>query len=322
MRNTLAWLTAILIAAIGGQAMAQAFPAKPVRIIVAFPPGGGTDIVARLVGQRLADLWGQQVIVENRGGASGVIGTEMAARAAPDGYTIFMGTLGNLAVNQHLFPKMAVDPLTAFAPITQVVDVHFVLLANPALPVKNVNELLALARAKPGQLTYSSSGSGGAPHLAAELFKRLGKVFIVHIPYRGSAPSMQDVMGGQVSITFDSQIQALPFIKDNRLRAIAVLGRNRSQQLPDVPTVAESGLPDYDLTNWFGLVAPAATPKPLLDKLNADVVRVIAAPEFKSRINDMSATVVGNTQEQFAATMKADSAKWARVIRDTGLKAD
>jgi tripartite-type tricarboxylate transporter receptor subunit TctC len=315
-------MVTLLIAAVSGQALAQAFPNRPVRLIVAFPPGGGTDIVARLVGQRLADVWGQQVLVENRAGASGVIGTETAARAAPDGYTLFLGTLGNLAVNQHLFPKMAVDPLTAFAPITQVVDVHFVLLANPALPVKNVTELLALAKARPGQLTYSSSGSGGAPHLAGELFKRLGQVDIVHVPYKGSAPSMQDVMGGQVSITFDSQIQALPFIKDNRLRAIAVLGRNRSQQLPDVPTVAESGLADYDLTNWFGLVAPAGTPKNLLDKINADVVRVLNIAEFRGRINDMSASVVGNTQEQFAATMKADSAKWARVIRETGLKAD
>jgi tripartite-type tricarboxylate transporter receptor subunit TctC len=315
-------MVTLLIAAVSGQALAQSFPNRPVRLIVAFPPGGGTDIVARLVGQRLADVWGQQVLVENRAGASGVIGTETAARAAPDGYTLFLGTLGNLAVNQHLFPKMAVDPLTAFAPITQVVDVHFVLLANPALPVKNVTELLALAKARPGQLTYSSSGSGGAPHLAGELFKRLGQVDIVHVPYKGSAPSMQDVMGGQVSITFDSQIQALPFIKDNRLRAIAVLGRNRSQQLPDVPTVAESGLADYDLTNWFGLVAPAGTPKNLLDKINADVVRVLNIAEFRGRINDMSASVVGNTQEQFAATMKADSAKWARVIRETGLKAD
>lgn len=312
----------VVLAALGGSACAQAFPNRPVRVIVAFPAGGGTDIVARVVGQKLGELWGQQVIVENRAGASGVIGTEIAARAAPDGYTLFMATLGNLAINQHLFPKMAVDPLTAFAPITQVVDVHFVLLAHPGLAAKSVSELIALAKARPGVLTYSSSGSGGAPHLAAELFKRLAQVDLTHIPYKGSAPSMQDVMGGQVSVTFDSQIQALPFIKDGRLRALGVLGRARSQQLPDVPTVAEAGVPGYELTNWFGLVAPSGTPKDILDKTYTDVARVLGTPELRNRIADMSATVVGNTPEQFDATIKADSAKWARVIRETGMRAD
>ncbi len=322
MRDLTRWLLGALIASLCACACAQVFPNRPLRIIVAFPPGGGTDIVARLVGQRLAELWGQQVLVENRAGASGVIGTEMAARAAPDGYTLFMGTLGNLAVNQHLYPKMAVDPLTAFVPITQVVDVHFVLLAHPAVPAKNVTELLALARSKPGQLTYSSSGAGGAPHLAAELFKRLGGVDIAHIPYKGSAPSMQDVMGGQVSITFDSQIQALPFIKDGRLKALAVLGKSRSAQLPDVPTVAESGLPGYELTNWFGLVAPAGTPRDVLDKISADVARVLENPDLRARIAAMSATVVGNTPEQFGATLRADAAKWGRIVRETNMRAD
>ena len=322
MRSLTRWFLAAMIGAFCGAAFAQAYPNKPVRIIVAFPPGGGTDIVARLVGQRLGELWGQQVLVENRAGASGVIGTEIAARATPDGYTLFLGTLGNLAVNQHLFTKMAVDPLTAFAPITQVVDVHFVLLAHPSLAANNVAELLALARSKPGQLTYSSSGAGGAPHLAAELFKRMGAVDIVHVPYKGSAPSMQDLMGGQVSITFDSQIQALPFIRDGRLKALAVLGKTRSAQLPDVPTVAESGLPGYELTNWFGLVAPAGTPRDVLDKISADVARVLENAELRARIAAMSATVVGSTPEQFAATLKADSAKWGRIVKETGMRAD
>jgi tripartite-type tricarboxylate transporter receptor subunit TctC len=322
MVQLVARLAAALALLCAMPAFAQTWPARPVRLVVAFPAGGGTDIVARLVGQRLADLWGQQVVVENRAGASGIIGTEFAARAPADGYTLFMGTLGNLAVNQHLYPKMTVDPLTAFAPITQVVDVHFVLLANPSLPAKNVGELLALARAKPGALTYSSSGAGGAPHLAAELFKRLGQVDITHIPYKGSAPSMQDVIAGQVSITFDSQIQALPFIREGRLRALAVLGRQRSAQLPDVPTVSESGLPEYDLTNWFALVAPSGTPKPILDRIRADVAKVLDAAEMRERIAGMSATVVGSTSEQFAATWKADSARWARVIRETNLRAE
>ena len=322
MRTFARMALCVMLAAPGANACAQAFPNRPVRIIVAFPAGGGTDIVARVVGQKLGELWGQQVIVENRAGASGVIGTEIAARAAPDGYTLFMATLGNLAVNQHLFPNMAVDPLTAFAPITQVVDVHFVLLAHPGLAAKSVSELIALAKARPGVLTYSSSGSGGAPHLAAELFKRLAQVDLTHIPYKGSAPSMQDVMGGQVSVTFDSQIQALPFIKDGRLRALGVLGRTRSQQLPDVPTVAEAGVPGYALTNWFGLVAPAGTPKDILDRIHTDVTRALGAAELRNRIADMSATVVGNSPDQFGATIKADSAKWARVIRETGMRAD
>ena len=322
MRMLVRLAIGLVLAAIGAHACAQGFPNRLVRIVVAFPVGGGTDIVARVVGQKLGELWGQQVVVENRAGASGVIGTEFAARAAPDGYTLLMATLGNLAVNQHLFSKMAVDPLTAFAPITQVVDVHFVLLAHPGLAANSVSELIALAKARPGVLTYSSSGSGGAPHLAAELFKRLAQVDLTHIPYKGSAPSMQDVMGGQVSVTFDSQIQALPFIKDGRLRALGVLGRTRSQQLPDVPTVAEAGVPGYALTNWFGLVAPAGTPKDILDRIHTEVTRILGTAELRNRIADMSATVAGNTPEQFGATIRADAAKWARVIRETGMRAD
>jgi len=190
-------------------AFAQPFPSKPVRIVVAFPPGGGTDIVARLIAPRLGDAWGQQVIVDNRGGASGTIGTEFAARAAPDGHTLFLGTLGNLAVNPHLYPKMTVDPLRDFTPITQVVAVHFVLVAHPSLAARDVGELIALARSRPGQINYSSSGPGGAPHLAGELFKSMAKVDLVHVPYKGSAPSFQDLLGGQVSLTFDSLVQAL-----------------------------------------------------------------------------------------------------------------
>ena len=322
MRMLIRLAIGLVLAAIGAHACAQGFPNRLVRIVVAFPVGGGTDIVARVVGQKLGELWGQQVVVENRAGASGVIGTEFAARAAPDGYTLLMATLGNLAVNQHLFSKMTVDPLTAFAPITQVVDVHFVLLAHPGLAANSVSELIALAKARPGVLTYSSSGSGGAPHLAAELFKRLAQVDLTHIPYKGSAPSMQDVMGGQVSVTFDSQIQALPFIKDGRLRALGVLGRTRSQQLPDVPTVAEAGVPGYALTNWFGLVAPAGTPKDILDRIHTEVTRILGTAELRNRIADMSATVAGNTPEQFGATIRADAAKWARVIRETGMRAD
>ena len=304
------------------QSPAASFPNRPVKIIVAFPAGGGTDIAARILAPKLGERLGQQVVIENRGGASGVIGTELAARAAPDGYTLFMGTLGNFSVNQHLIAKLAVDPVKDFAPITKVVDVHFVLLAHPSLPANNVRELLALAKAKPGQLTHSSSGAGGAPHLGAELFKRMGGVDMTHIPYKGSAPSMQDVIGGQVSITFDSLLQALPFIRDGRLKALAVLGPARSPQLPDVPTVAESGLPGYDLTNWFGLAAPAGTPKEIINKIYTDAAAVLQGQEVRERFSAMAATAAGTTPEQFGTLIREDSAKWARLIKEAGIKAD
>jgi tripartite-type tricarboxylate transporter receptor subunit TctC len=312
-------IVALLAAATS--ALAQTFPAKPVRVVVAFPPGGGTDIVARLLAPKLSDIWGQQVIVDNRAGASGVIGTEFAARSAPDGHTLFMGTLGNLAVNQHLIAKMPVDPLRDFAPITQVVAVHFVMVAHPSLPARNVNELIALARERPGQINYSSSGPGGAPHLAGELFKSMAKVNLVHVPYKGSSPSFQDLLGGQVSLTCDSLVQALPYIRDKRLIALAVLGTTRSPLLPDVPTVAES-LPGYELTNWFGLVAPAATPRAIIVKIHADVIKVLQDAGVSEKLSAMGATAVGNTPEQFGAVMRADSEKWAKLIREADIRAE
>jgi tripartite-type tricarboxylate transporter receptor subunit TctC len=302
-------------------AFAQAFPSKPVRIIVAFPPGGGTDIVARLLVPKLTESWGQQVIVDNRAGASGVIGTEIAAHAPADGTTLFLGTLGNLAVNQHLYPKMTADPLRDFAPVTQVVAVHFVMVANPALPARSVAELIALAKAQPGKINYSSSGPGGAPHLAGELFKSMAHVNLVHVPYKGSAPSFQDLLGGQVSLTCDSLVQALPYIRDGRLVALAVLGAKRTPLLPDVPTVAET-LPGYELTNWFGLVAPAATPGAIVAKVHADVVKVLKDPAIAERLSGMGATAIGNEPAEFGAVMRADSEKWGSLIREAHIKAE
>ncbi len=314
-------IVALLAVAMGASALAQTFPAKPVRIVVAFPAGGGVDIVARLLAPKLAEAWGQQVIVDNRAGASGVIGTEFAARSAPDGHTLLMGTLGNLSVNPHLIAKMPVDPLRDFAPITQVVAVHFVLVAHPSLPARNITELIALARSRPGEINYSSSGPGGAPHLAGELFKSIAKVNLVHVPYKGSAPSFQDLLGGQVSLTFDSLVQALPYVRDKRLNALAVLGAARSPLLPDVPTVAES-LPSYELTNWFGLVAPAAAPRAIVGKIHADVVKVLQDAGVSEKLSTMGATAVGNTPEQFGRAMRADSEKWGRLIREANIRAE
>ena len=316
------WLVMGLILLGTGIAQSQSFPTRPVRVIVAFPPGGGTDIVARLVGQRLSEMWSQQVLIDNRAGAAGTIGTEAAARATPDGHTLFMGTLGNLAVNQHLYPKMTVNPITEFAPITQVVDVHFVMVAHPSLAARNVTELIALAKARPGQIPYSSSGAGGAPHLGVELFKSIAKIDLTHVPYKGSAGSFQDLLGGQVMLTTDSIVQALPYIKNDKLRAIAVLGPSRSPVLPDVPTIAESGLPGYALTNWFGLVAPAATPSEVIAKIQGDVVRVLQQTDIRDKLSAMGATAVGNSSEQFGANIREDSAKWAKLIREVGIRAE
>jgi tripartite-type tricarboxylate transporter receptor subunit TctC len=302
-------------------AVAQAFPAKPVRIIVAFPPGGGVDIVARTMGPRLTKIWRQPVVVENRPGASGVIGTEAAARAAPDGHTLFIGTLGNLTANQYLYPRMPVDPLRDLAPLTQVVAVHFVMVAHPSLPAKNVKELIALARARPGQINYASSGPGGAPHLGAELFKSMTRVDMVHVPYKGSGLSFIDLLAGQVSLTCDSQLQSLPYIKAGRLRALAVLGGKRSPLLPDVATVGET-VPGYELTNWFGMTVPAATPRDLISRLHADISKVLQQADFKEKIAGMGAAVVGSTPDQFGAFMKTESAKWGKVIREANIKAE
>ena len=299
---------------------AHAFPTKPVRIIVAFPPGGGTDIVARMIAVPLGEAWKQPVVVENRAGASGVIGTEIAARADADGHTLFMATMGNMTANQHLYPKMAVDPLRAFAPITKVVDVHFVFMANPALPADGVPELIALAKSKPGQIHYSSSGPGGAPHLAMELFKRQAGVDLTHVPYKGSGPGMTDLLGGRVMLTMDSLLQGLPHIRAGKLRALAVLGPRRSALLPNVPTMAEAGVAAYSLTNWFGLLAPAGTPKDVLAKVHADVVKVLAEPELRKKIAEMGADVVGNSPEEFGAWMRAESAQWAEIIKSANIR--
>jgi len=304
-----------------GQTATQTYPNKPVTMIVAFPPGGGTDIVARKVAQSLNALWNQPVIVENKGGAGGTIGTAMTARAEPNGYTILLATLGNMAINQHLY-KMDIDPVRDLAAITNVVGVDFVLVANPNLPVKNVQELIALAKEKPGKLNYSSSGMGGAPHLAIELLMNMTGAKFTHVPYKGSGPSIADLVGGQVDFTMDSLVQSLPQIQSGRLKAIAVLGAKRSPLLPDVPTIAESGVPGYEFTNWFGLVAPVQTPKDVIAKLNKDVINVLAQPDLHSQLEKMGATVIGNSSSQFEQQIKSDSVKWGKIIHEANIKAD
>ena len=260
--------------------------------------------------------------MDNRAGASGVIGTEAAARAAPDGYTWFMGTMGNLAVNQHLYQKMPVDPQRDLAALTQVVAVHFVMVSHPSLPARNVKELIALAKTRPGQINYSSSGPGGAPHLAGELLKSMTGINLGHIPYKGSGPSFIDLLGGQVSLTFDSLLQSLPYIKQGRLNALAVLGPKRSPLLPQVPTIGESAVPGYEITNWFGLAVPAATSKDLIGRLYGDVSKVLAQPDVRDKIQAMGADVIGSPPAEFAAFMKRETAKWAKVVREANIRAE
>lgn len=303
------------------QASAQSFPTKPVRIIVAFPAGGGTDIVARVLGQKLAEYWGQQVLVDNRAGASGTIGTELAAKAPADGYTMFMGTMGNLTVNKHLFPKMTVDPVKDFAALSQIVAVHFVMVAHPSVPAKSVKDVIDLAKRQPRQLTYGSSGPGGAPHLAGELLNKMAGIDIAHIPYKGSAIVMQDLLGGQIMFSFDSLLQYLPQIRSGKVKALGMLGQVRSPTLPDVPTLSESGVPGYDLTNWFGLVLPGGTPAELVRRLHADVQKALAVAEVRGKLTAMGSTVVGSAPDQFAAYMRAESEKWAKLIAEANIKA-
>jgi tripartite-type tricarboxylate transporter receptor subunit TctC len=310
-----------LLNCVSASAQTTQFPTKPVRIIVAFPPGGGVDIVARVIGPKLSEMWGQQAIVENRAGASGVIGTEVAARAAPDGHTWLIGTMGNLAVNQYLYPKMPVDPQRDLAPVTQVVAVHFVMVAHPSLPARSVKDVIALARARPGQINYSSSGPGGAPHLGGELLKSLTGIDITHIPYKGSGPSFVDLLGGQVSLTFDSLLQSLPYIKAGRLNAIAVMGPKRSPLLPQTPTVAET-IPGFALTNWFGLVVPTGTPREVIARVYSDVSKVLSQAEIRDKIRGMGADVVGSPPDQFAAFMRAESAKWAKIVKEANIRAE
>ena len=313
-------ITLMIIA--GGQpALAQPFPSKPVRIIVAFPPGGGVDIVARTMSPRLSEFLGQQVVIDNRAGAAGIVGTDLAAKSPADGYTIFIGTLGNLSVNPLLYAKLPFDVGRDFAPLTLVVSVTFMLYAHPSFPVKTVRDLIALAKARPGQINYASSGVGGAPHLGAELFNSMAGVKMIHIAYKGSGPSFTDLLGGQVPITFDSMVQGLPYVKGGRLRAVATLGPKRSPVLPDVPTVGET-LPGYEVVNWFGMVVPAATPRDIVTRLHTEVVKVLRLPEIRERLIAQGAEPAGNSPEEFGAFMKAETAKWTRVIKETNIRAD
>jgi len=311
----------VLTVAVGTvDALAQAYPSQSIRFIVPFPPGGGTDTGARIIAQKLGESLGQAVVVDNRPGAAGIIGTELAAKAPPDGYTLLMGNVGTHAVNPSLYRKLPYDPVTDFAPISQVAGLPMFLLVAPSTPARSVKELIALAKAKPGQLNYGSAGNGNAIHIAAELFKSMSGAEVTHIPYKGGSQVAAALMAGEVQMTFLSILESLPNVKAERMRPLAVTSMNRSVAYPDLPTVAEAGLPGYESISWLGIFAPAGTPRNIITKLNTEIVKILAQPEVKERLQALGAEPIGNTPEQFAAAQKADIAKYAKVLQDAGIQ--
>jgi tripartite-type tricarboxylate transporter receptor subunit TctC len=313
---------AVVLMLVAAVSSAQTYPTKPIRLVVPFPPGGATDILARDVAQKLTEAWGQSVIVDNRPGAGGNIGSELVAKSAPDGYTLEMGTVGTHAINASLYAKMPYDHVKDFTPVILVAGVPNVLVVTPSLPVNSVAELIAYAKANPGKLNFASSGNGTSIHLSGELFKVMAGVQMTHIPYKGSAPALQDLIAGQVQLMFDNLPPSLPQIKAGKLRALAVTSLARAPALPDVPTLAESGLPGFEASSWFGILAPAGTPAPIVAKLNAEVAKWLATPEAKEKLLKQGANPAGGTPEDFAKHIAAETAKWAKVVKDSGAKID
>ena len=314
------WLFVAVIA-FATQAPAQPYPAKPVRVVVPFPPGGPTDVVARGIAQKMTEGLGQTVVIENRGGAGGALGTELVAKSPADGYTLLMGTIGGLAVAMSLLPNRGYDTLRDFAPITQAVNVTNILVTHPSVPAKSVKDLLEIARARPGQLNYASSGNGTVTHLAGELLKLMGKVNIVHVPYKGGAPALTALVSGETDMSYENSLIILPQIKAGKVKALAVTGAKRSPLLPALPTIGET-LPGYSASGWYGLVAPAATPKDTLANLNAAAIRALRAPEVVERLSSQGAEPVGNSAEEWGGFIRSEIEKWARVVKAANMKAD
>ena len=313
-------IVAITAFSVGVALAADPYPTRPIRMIVGFAPGGGTDLTARPVAQKLSELMGQQVIVENRPGAGGNIATEQVARAAPDGYTLLMGTIASLAISPGLYGNLRFDPETDFAPVIQVVDATNVLALHPSVPANSVKELIALARHR--SLSAGSSGVAATGHLSIELFNLMAGVKLVHVPYKGGAPAMGDLVGGQVHLIFATAASAIPHIKSGRIKGIAVTTAKRSSLLPELPTISEAGLAGFDANNWYGLVAPAKTPRAIIDQLNAEVTKILSMPDVRTTLFNQGLDPAPGTPEQFGAYIKSERAKWAKVIRESGAKAE
>lgn len=308
------------ILAPAGAIAADTYPVRPIRMIVAFSPGGGTDIIGRIAAQGLFAKLGQQVVVDNRPGAGGNIGTAIVARSAPDGYTLVTAGTGSHAINPSLYANIPYDAVKDFTPVCLVASSAYLMVVHPAVPAKNVAEFIDLARARPGQLNMASSGNGGMPHLAGELFKLLAKVQMTHIPYKGTGAVFADLIAGQVQVLFGDIVATSPHAKSGRLRALGITSAKRSASLPEFPTIAESGVPGYDAVGWFGVFAPAGTPRPIVMQLNAAIIEHINQPEVRTRMSELGADVVGSTPEAFAAVQRADLERWARVVKAAAIR--
>ena len=313
---------AALLFALPASAQMDAYPAKSIRIVVPFPAGGATDIAARAIADKMGAAWKQAVTVENRAGAGGNVGADYVAKSPADGYTLVMGITGSHAINTSLYAKMPYDPVTDFEPVTQVAVVPNVLVVHPSVPAKTLGDLVDLAKRQPGKFDYASLGSGTAAHLGMELFKTSAGIFMVHIPYRGSAPAVADLIGGQVQVMMDGLPSALPHVKAGRLRALAVTSQKRSPAAPDLPTIAESGYPGFYADAWSGLFAPRGTPKAIVDKLAAETQRILRLPDVRERFAGLGAEPVGSTPAEFAQHVQREIGKWARVVKQSGARVD
>jgi tripartite-type tricarboxylate transporter receptor subunit TctC len=302
--------------------LAQDYPQKTIRLIVPYPPGGTADMLARTLGQEMAERLGQQIIIDNRPGAGGNIGADLAAKAAPDGYTILMGTVATHAINPNLYSQMPYDAAKDFAPIVLVATLPNLLVVNPSLPARNVKELIALAKAKPGELAFASAGNGTSQHLSGELFKKMTGVDMIHIPYKGSAPAVTDLVGGQVHLMFDNIPSSLPQVRAGKLRALAVTGPRRSPVLPDLPTLSEAGLPGFSITSWFALFAPAGTPAKILIRLNKEAGKAIASKELRQQWMAQGIESAGGSAEQLAAFRRIEAPRWEKIIADSGARVE
>nr|WP_254615991.1 tripartite tricarboxylate transporter substrate binding protein [Cupriavidus basilensis] len=310
-------LAALPLAAV--QAHAE-YPDKPIRLVVPYTPGGVTDLLARAVAKALSERVQQSVIVDNRAGAGGNIGAEVVAKSPADGYTLLMGSAATQAINASLYKRLPYDHIKDFAPITLVAEMPNILVVNPLIPARNVSELIAYGKANPDKLSFGSSGTGGTIHLSGELFKSMAGVKMLHVPYKGSAPAVSDLLAGQINLMFDSSVA--PYVKSGKLRALAVTSAKRSPVLPDVPTMAEAGLPGYEATAWFGILAPAGTPPSIVDKLNRNLVAILRDAEMRKWMQSQGADAIGDTPSEFAAYIKTETAKWARVVKEAGVSAD
>jgi tripartite-type tricarboxylate transporter receptor subunit TctC len=319
-RRTLLALALAVTAA--GSAFAQAYPNKPIRLIVPFPPGGGNDVIARIVGQKLAERLGQAVVIDNKGGGNGVIGLNALAQAAPDGYTIGVGAAGPMAVNPSLYENLSYDPLRDFVPITNMVNFPLLLVTHPSLKIKTIRDLIALAKAEPGKIFYASPGSGNSGHLAGELFNSMAKVQTTHVPYRGQGPAVADLLAGQVQMLYSSIPSVIGYVQQGQLNAIAVGSATRVPSLPNVPTIAESGVPGYEAYSWVGMIAPARTPREIVTRLNREIVQILKEKEVQDKLNQQGAIPVGDTPEQFGAYIGVEMKKWGAIVKSANIKAD